>query len=191
MPEHWAYAVIRFKNNHLQQLFIKRSRNHPGKVRRFLQDQVAGELGDRYDAKSFEPPYNPWDQRVCLIPDGDLFAAIREGRADIVTGTIERMDAGGIALADGGRIDADVIVTATGLKLAVLGKARISLDGQPVDFTQAFYYRSCMFSNVPNFVGIAARALTSSRGRITIAGTCISLISLVPRDGDLVPAGCC
>lgn len=154
LPARWAYAITRFKNNHLQQMFIKRSRNHPDKVRGFLQDQVAGELGERYDPQAFEPPYNPWDQRVCLIPDGDLFAAVRTGRAEIVTGTIDHVDAAGIVLDGGGRIDADAIVTATGLKLAVLGKARVSLDGDPVDFTQHFYYRNCMFSNVPNFAAL-------------------------------------
>ena len=154
LPAQVAHAIVRFKNNHLQQMFFQRSRRKPDKVRAFLQRQVARQLGERYDETAFSPPYNPWEQRVCMIPDGDMFAAMRSGKAEIVTGTIARIDSSGIALDGGGRIDADVIITATGLKLAVLGNVAISLDGQPVDFARQFYYRSCMFSDIPNFAAL-------------------------------------
>ena len=154
LPERWAYALTRAKNSRLQNMLIKRSRQKPEAVARFLQGQVRDQLGKDYRAEHFTPPYNPWEQRMCLIPDGDLFTAIREHRAEIVTGEIERVETDGVRLADGTHLSADIIVTATGLKLAVLGNVSVSLDGAPVDFSEHFYYRNCMFSNVPNLAAL-------------------------------------
>jgi len=152
--ERLGYALTRIKNTRLQDMFIRRSRRQPEAVRDFLEGQVRDELGAAYDPRAFSPPYDPWDQRVCLVPDADLFAAIRDGRADVVTGTIERVEPDGVRLADGRLIAADAIVTATGLRLATLGKIAVSLDGAPVDFSQRYYYRNCMFSNVPNLAAL-------------------------------------
>ncbi len=154
LPARWAYALTRAKNTRLQNMFIKRSRRKPHSVARFLHGQIRNQLGEAYEADHFTPPYNPWEQRLCLIPDGDLFTAIRDGRAEIVTGQIERVDSQGIRLADCRFLDADIVVTATGLKLAVLGNTQVSLDGVPVDFSEHFYYRNCMFSNVPNLAAL-------------------------------------
>ncbi|MEZ5743653.1 MAG: NAD(P)/FAD-dependent oxidoreductase [Sphingomonadaceae bacterium] len=154
LPEKLAYALTRAKNSRLQQMFIHRSRSKPEQVGQFLKKQVSGQLGDAWREEDFTPPYNPWEQRLCLIPDGDLFAAIAEGSASIATGEIAQVEANGIALKDGTRIEADVIVTATGLRLASLGKAAVSIDGTPVDFAEHYYYRNCMFSNVPNLAAL-------------------------------------
>jgi monooxygenase len=154
LPAGWAHRINRMKNTVLQHMFIQRARTKPEAVKDYLHGQLAGELGPDFSRSDFTPPYRPWEQRMCLVPDGDLFKAIKAGKAEIVTGTIERVDRGGVALTDGRRIDADVIVTATGLRLAVLGKIAVSIDGAPIDFTQHWYYRNCMFSNVPNFAAL-------------------------------------
>ncbi|MDT0507142.1 NAD(P)/FAD-dependent oxidoreductase [Novosphingobium sp. MMS21-SN21R] len=154
MPEKWAYKITRFKNVKLQNLVFKRARSHPDKVKAFLTKQIKAALGDKYDAKTFTPPYDPWDQRLCLVPDGDLFKAIKANKASIVTDHIDRFDASGIKLKSGKHLGADVIVTATGLKLNMAGNIGISVDGVPVDFADHYYYKGVMFSNVPNLAAI-------------------------------------
>ncbi|WP_068073171.1 flavin-containing monooxygenase [Novosphingobium lentum] len=150
LPEKLAYTITRFKNVRMQDFIFKQARTKPEKVKEFLTKQAKQELGDKYDAAAFTPPYNPWEQRLCLIPDGDLFKAIKAGKADIVTDHIDRFDATGIQLKSGKHLDADTIITATGLKLAIAGKIAVSVNGAPVDFSERFYYKGCMFSNVPN-----------------------------------------
>ncbi len=154
MPEKWAYRLIRFKNIHLHNFLFKRARAHPQGVANFLQGKLREELGDHYRAEDFTPPYNPWEQRLCLVPEGDMFKAMKAGKASIVTGKIAKVDGRGISLEDGRRLDADVIVTATGLRLAVLGKIALSLDGKPVTISDHWYYRDCMFSDIPNFAAL-------------------------------------
>lgn len=155
LPERWAYAITRWKNIRLHQFLFRRAREAPEGVARFLLGKVREAVGEeRFRKEDFTPPYGPWEQRLCLVPDGDLFTAIREHRADIVTGKIARVDETGIVLEDGKRLEADVIVTATGLRLAVAGKIAVSLDGEPVNFADRFYYRSAMFSNVPNLAAL-------------------------------------
>ncbi len=154
LPARWAHALNRTKNALMQHTFVQRSRSRPEAVKAFLHHQLEQELGPDFDRTDFTPPYAPWNQRLCLVPDGDLFKAMKAGTASIATGEIETVDATGIVLKDGQRIDADIIVTATGLRLAVLGKIAVSLDGVPVDFSERFYYRNCMFSNVPNFAAL-------------------------------------
>ena len=150
LPETWAYAITRFRNVRMQDWVFKMARTKPERVKAALTKAAMDQLGDKYDAEAFTPPYNPWDQRLCLIPDGDLFEAIKADKAAIVTDKIERFDASGIVLASGRHLDADLIVTATGLKLAVAGKIAVSVDGEPVDFAQRYYYNNAMFSNLPN-----------------------------------------
>jgi cation diffusion facilitator CzcD-associated flavoprotein CzcO len=150
LPDSWAYALVRFKNVRMQKFFFNRARSQPDKVGAFLKDKVRDALGGQMNEADFTPPYNPWDQRLCLVPDADMFTAMREGKAEIVTDRIERFDETGILLASGRHIEADVIVTATGLKLAVAGKAAFAVDGERVDWHRHFYYKGSMFSNVPN-----------------------------------------
>jgi cation diffusion facilitator CzcD-associated flavoprotein CzcO len=116
---------------------------------------VRQHLGPDYDvATHFTPRYDPWDQRLCLVPDADLFRAIREGRASVETAAIERFTERGIRLASGRELPADLIVTATGLVLELLGGVRVEVDGRPVDLAQALTYKGVMFSDVPNLISV-------------------------------------
>ena len=150
LPEKLAYRVTRWKNITLQHLGFKRARTKPEKMKQFLHKRIEKALGPDYDRASFTPPYDPWDQRLCLIPDDDLFDAMKKGRAEIVTGHIAAFEQGGVRLKDDRHLPADIVVTATGLKLAVAGKIAISQNGEPVDLAERFYYKGCMFSNLPN-----------------------------------------
>ncbi len=153
LPERWAYGVTRWKNISLQRFFYNRTRKQPEKAKAALLKRVRDELGDSYDVEThFTPTYNPWDQRLCLVPDSDLFRAIRTRKADVVTDRIDHFDETGIVLQSGQRVDADIIVSATGLELEVLGGARFSVDGEPVDFAQTWTYKGLGYSGVPNLV---------------------------------------
>ncbi|WP_228765981.1 flavin-containing monooxygenase [Sphingopyxis solisilvae] len=154
LPEKLAYRITRFKNVKLQDIGFRRAREKPEKVKDFLTKKLKDALGDRYDEQAFTPPYNPWDQRLCLVPDADFFNAMKDDKASVVTDHIERFDATGIQLKSGRHLDADIIVTATGLKLAVAGKIPVRVDGALVDWSEHFYYKACMFSNVPNFSAV-------------------------------------
>ncbi len=150
LPEKLAYRITRWKNVRMQDLAFKLARNKPDKVKKTLKAAIEKALGPDYDEATFTPPYDPWDQRLCLVPDADLFEAMKAGKASIVTGRIARFTQTGVELESGEGIAADIIVTATGLKLAVAGKIAISVDDEPVDFSERFYYKGCMFSNLPN-----------------------------------------
>ena len=151
LPAKAAYALTRLKNVRMQNYLFGKSRSAPEGMKAFLHKQIEDQLGSDFDRAAFTPPYNPWEQRMCLIPDGDLFGALRSGKAEIVTARIARVDETGILLEDGRHLDADIIVTATGLRIVMLGKMTLSLDGRPVNPAKHFFYNSCMFSNVPNF----------------------------------------
>ena len=151
LPERLAYRVTRWKNTILQQFFYRRARRAPKQVKKWLLRQVQQALGPDYDVgKHFTPSYNPWDQRLCLVPNGDLFTAIKSGRASVVTDPIATWDERGIQLESGARLDADIIVTATGLQLVTLGEVAFSVDGAPVDFSKTWSYKGFAFSDVPN-----------------------------------------
>jgi monooxygenase len=151
LPEKVAYSLTRWKNTTMQQFVYKRSRTEPDKMKNLLLKGVHDALGPDYDvATHFTPSYNPWDQRLCLVPNGDLFTAINNGRASVVTDRIDHVDAQGIVLESGNRIDADVIVTATGLNLVTLGQVAFSVDGTPVDFSTTWTYKGIAYSQVPN-----------------------------------------
>ncbi|QYU70144.1 NAD(P)/FAD-dependent oxidoreductase [Leptolyngbya sp. 15MV] len=150
LPERLAYKITRWKNIKLQDYSFKLARNKPQKVKDGLHKRIRKSMGADYDLTPFTPPYNPWEQRLCLVPDDDLFEAIKRGRASVVTGRISRFVQGGVELDNGEMLEADIIVTATGLRLAVGGKIAVSQDGVPVNFAERFYYKGCMFSNLPN-----------------------------------------
>jgi cation diffusion facilitator CzcD-associated flavoprotein CzcO len=117
--------------------------------------RISDELGKDYDVgRHFTPAYYPWEQRLCLVPDGDLFEAIREGRASVVTDQIETLTESGIQLKSGGELKADIIVTATGLVLEILGGVEVSVDGERVDFSKTFSYKGVMYSDVPNLASV-------------------------------------
>ncbi len=150
LPEETAYRLVRWKNITLQGFAFRRAMARPRQFGNMLMKPVRRALGGRFNPVDFTPPYNPWEQRICLVPDSDFFAAITAGQASIVTDRIDHFDAGGIVLASGQRLDADVIVTATGLKLAVAGKVAFRVDGRAVHWPDHIYYKNCMFSGLPN-----------------------------------------
>jgi cation diffusion facilitator CzcD-associated flavoprotein CzcO len=153
LPERWAYAITRWKNVDFQQRVYRRTRTDPEFVKKRLLDMVRKELGPDYDIEThFTPRYNPWDQRLCLIPNSDLFEALRTGRASMVTDQIDTFTENGILLKSGRTLEADIVVTATGLNLAILGEAEVSVDGEAVDFAQKWSYKGLMYSDVPNLV---------------------------------------
>ena len=153
LPEQLAYRLIRWKNIQFQRWVYRQTRVKPDKVRAKLLGMVRKQLGPDYDVdKHFTPSYKPWDQRLCLVPDTDLFKAIRSGKAEVATDEIERFSAEGVVLKSGRTLPADIIVTATGLELVLLGGARFSVDGVPIDFPSCWSYRGMMFSDVPNLV---------------------------------------
>ena len=151
LPEKLAYAIARWRNVLLQQLFFNVARRWPKRVRKLLMDGVRKLVGPDYDVDThFNPTYDPWDQRLCFVPDADLFDAIREERASVVTDHIETFTETGIRLQSGRELSADLIVTATGLDLQFLGGIELSVDGRRVDLAQAMTYKGMMFSDVPN-----------------------------------------
>ena len=146
-----AYHTIRWRNVMLGMFFFQLSRRNPEKVKRMIRRGVKAALGEDYDiATHFTPRYNPWDQRLCLVPDGDLFEAIKNKSASVVTNQIERFTKSGIKLKDGSELEADIIVTATGLNLQVLGGLEVMVDGRKVDFGRTLNYKGMMYSDVPN-----------------------------------------
>jgi cation diffusion facilitator CzcD-associated flavoprotein CzcO len=153
LPESLAWRLARWKSTRMQHWVYRRTRKAPEKVRSHLLEAVRRELGDAAMA-DFTPRYDPWDQRLCLIPNGDLFAALRDGRARVVTGEIERITAGGVRVKDGEEIAADVLVSATGLELQVMGGIDFLVDGRPFDFPGSWSYRGMMCSGLPNLVSV-------------------------------------
>ena len=153
LPGRWAHGLLRWWNSRLGHFLYQRTRTRPEGVKRFLLKGVRRELGDDYDIeRDFVPSYNPWDQRLCLVPNGDFFQAIKSQRASIVTDQIVQFTAHGIRLASGRELPADVIVTATGLNMLVQGGIEFHVDGQRIDLAKTFTYKGMMNSDVPNMV---------------------------------------
>ncbi len=151
LPAMLAYRMTRWKNVVLGMFYFRLSRRRPELVKQRMISGVRHALGADYDVGlHFTPSYKPWDQRVCLVPDGDLFQAIRTGRASVVTDHIERFTETGVLLKSGARLDADLIVTATGLDLQVLGGISVSVDGAMINLARTMNYKGMMFSDVPN-----------------------------------------
>ena len=153
LPEKVAYAITRWKNIEFQQWTFRQSRKHPDRVKRKLLKWVRKELGKDYDVEThFTPMYNPWEERLCLVPNNDLFGAIRSGKASVVTDQIDCFTENGITLQSGETLDADIIITATGLELRVLGDVSFVVDGQPIHMPDTFTYRGFMSAGVPNVI---------------------------------------
>lgn len=151
LPGQWAYNIIRWRNVMFQQFFFGQTRKNPEKARERLLGMVRDELGPDYDiAKHFTPAYNPWEQRLCLVPDADLFTALKSGKASVETDHIERFTETGILLKSGKELPADIIVTATGLNLIFMNGVNVSIDGARVDPGKLLNYKGVMLSNVPN-----------------------------------------
>jgi monooxygenase len=151
LPEALAYAVIRWKNVLRQLLVYQACQKLPQRMRKILMDLVRRQLPEGYEVeKHFGPRYNPWDQRLCLVPNGDLFRTIRRGQTEVVTDTVERFTAGGVKLTSGRELAADIIITATGLNLQLFGGASVTVDGEAVDLTRTMAYKGMMLSGLPN-----------------------------------------
>ncbi|MFK7915881.1 MAG: flavin-containing monooxygenase [Pseudomonadales bacterium] len=153
LPEKWAYGLTRFKNTQMQAYMYNKTRTEPEKVKAQLLDMVRAELGPDFDVeKHFTPTYNPWDQRLCLVPNADLFKVLRDGRASVETEAIEGFTEKGLLLGNGKELEADIVVTATGLNLTVLSGVQFEVDNAAVNFPDTFAYKGMMFSDVPNLV---------------------------------------
>ncbi len=151
LPSMLAYGLTRWKRVLLGMYVFRLCRTDPAKMKRLLLGGVRMALGPDYDVKThFTPRYNPWEQRLCLVPDGDFFQSIKSGRARVVTEQIECFNAQGILLTSGQQIDADLIVTATGLNLQVLGGMQLSVDGVVQDMSKTMNYKGLMYSGIPN-----------------------------------------
>jgi cation diffusion facilitator CzcD-associated flavoprotein CzcO len=146
-----AHKLVRARAAFGEGVAIFQARRSPESVKQQIREVASGNLPEGYDIdRHFTPRYNPWDQRMCLIPDADLYTAIRDGHAEVVTGHIDHVDRTGIALKSGEHLDADIIVTATGLQLQALGGTTISIDGTEIDTRDRFVYKSHMLDDVPN-----------------------------------------
>ena len=156
LPLGLAYALARWKNVLLGMVFYQLCKRRPDKARAMILAGVRQELGPDYDvARHFAPRYAPWDQRLCLVPDGDLFQSIREGRVSVVTDEIERFTPHGLRLKSGQEVEADLVVTATGLALKLLGGMTLEVDGRAVDPAATVTYKGMMMSDVPNLATVS------------------------------------
>jgi len=146
-----AYDLTRWKNVTRQALLFQMSRYFPNAVKKLLRKMVHQWLGDDFDIDThFNPRYNPWDQRLCLVPDGDLFRSLRKGTSSIVTDHIERFTEKGIELKSGDFLEADIIISATGLEMLLLGGIKIAVDGEEKTLSDSLTYKGMMFSGIPN-----------------------------------------
>jgi cation diffusion facilitator CzcD-associated flavoprotein CzcO len=157
IPDEWTHEIVRRKVLFEQALFTRRCVSEPEVVRKELLAGVRAALGPGHEAlveEHFNPRYRPWQQRIAFVPDGDLFKAVREGKASVVTDQIERFEPGGVRLQSGKLLEADVIVTATGFELSVMGDIAFAVDGRSVDFAKTVGWRGAMFSGVPNMAWV-------------------------------------
>jgi len=155
IDEAWIHEIVRRKILYEQSAFTERCLAEPEAVKRDLLAGVRHYLGKDFDiATHFTPSYRPWRQRIAFIPDGDLFQAIAGGKASVVTDEIERFNATGIRLKSGRQLDADIVITATGFNLSVMGDIDFTIDGEPLDFAETVTYRGMMFTGVPNLAWV-------------------------------------
>jgi monooxygenase len=151
LPGKLAYSVVRWKNVLLTMLSFQLSRRRPRLMKALIRKGLERQLPPGYDIEThFNPSYNPWDQRLCLVPDGDLFESIRDARASVITDQIDTFTEKGIKLASGAELAADVIVTATGLNLLALGGVQFTVDGRNIELSETMSYKGMMLSGVPN-----------------------------------------
>jgi monooxygenase len=151
LPSKLAYNLSRWKNILLSISFYNAAQKWPKGVKKLIQKGIKRQLGSNFDMKHFDPQYNPWDQRLCVVPDSDLFRAIRNQKVEIVTDTIKRFTPEGILLNSGTELKADIIVTATGLQLQMLGGMTLHKNGEKINFAKHHFYRGVMGSDLPNF----------------------------------------
>ena len=151
LPADRAYAAIRWKNVHTSTLMYEFMRKRPARTKALLRRLAIKRLPDGFDVDThFRPSYDPWDQRMCMVPDGDFFDAVRAGTADVATDHVQAFTASGLRLRSGAELEADIVVTATGLNLAPLGGIQLTVDGEPVAIPERVAYKGMMLDGVPN-----------------------------------------
>lgn len=199
LPSKLAYALVRWRNVLFQLYFFNAARKNPAQAKERVLTMLAEHLPPETIAAHFTPRYNVWDQRLCLVPDADLFAALNAGTASVATDTIRAFDANGILLNSGARLDADIIVTATGLELQLLSDVAFTVDGRAVDLAQTFNYKGMMYSDVPNLASSFGytNASWTLKADLTCGYVCRLLNTMTKRGlrqatpriaGDLEPA---
>ena len=189
VDETWIHEIVRRRILRDQDIFTRRTFTEPEKTKQELLSGARHYLGPDYDIDThFTPPYRPWRQRIAFIPDGDLFRRVREGSASVVTDEIAEFDATGITLRSGGHLDADVIVTATGFHLSVMGDIAFSVDGTPLDFADTITYRGMMFTGVPNLAWVFGylRAAWTLRADLVADFVCRLLNHMKSRQARMV-----
>jgi cation diffusion facilitator CzcD-associated flavoprotein CzcO len=189
VDESWIHEIVRRRIMRDSDIFARRSFDQPDAVQAELLEAAKSYLGPEYDIhKDFTPNYRPWRQRIAYIPDGDLFRAIAAGQASVVTDEIENFDAAGLQLKSGGRLDADIIVTATGFNLSVLGDIAFSIDASPLDFADTVTYRGMMFTGVPNMAWVFGyfRAAWTLRADLVADFVCRLLNHMKARQARIV-----
>jgi cation diffusion facilitator CzcD-associated flavoprotein CzcO len=154
VDETWIHEIVRRKILKEQDTFTRLTFAYPERVKQELLGAIQAILGPDYDMKHFTPRYRPWQQRLAYVPDADLFEGIRSGKASVVTGEIERFTRTGVLLKTGETLDADIVITATGFNLSVLGDIAFEIDGEPLDFHDTVTYRGMMFTGVPNMAWV-------------------------------------
>jgi cation diffusion facilitator CzcD-associated flavoprotein CzcO len=155
LPAKTACAIARWKNVLAGMYFYRLCKRNPERAKTMIFDGVRAELGQGYDvATHFTPRYNPWDQRLCLAPNGDFFQSIRAGQTTVVTDDIATFTETGLELGSGRKLEADLVITATGLNLQVLGGAQLDVDGQPADPATTLSYKGVLFSDIPNLASV-------------------------------------
>jgi cation diffusion facilitator CzcD-associated flavoprotein CzcO len=170
VDETWIHEIARKKILFDQDQFTRRSFEEPETLKEELLTGVRAFLGPDYDMTHFTPRYRPWRQRIAFVPDGDLFQGIAAGKATMVTDEIDRLTEGGVLLKSGKELKADVIITATGFNLSVLGDIPFSVDGEPVNFADTVTYRGMMFTGVPNMVWVFGYFRASWTLRVDLLG---------------------
>jgi len=154
IKEEWIHEIVRRQRLKFGQMFTERSFNDPDAVKQELLSGISALVGPEITAAHFTPTYRPWRQRIAFVPDGDIFQKVREGKASVVTDEIDRFTEKGILLKSGAELEADIIITATGFDLSVLGDIAVTVDGKPLDLAKTVTYRGMLFTGVPNLVWV-------------------------------------
>jgi cation diffusion facilitator CzcD-associated flavoprotein CzcO len=154
IPEEWIHEIVRRQRLKMGKLFTQMALDYPDAAKAQLLAGVSAFVGEEITAQHFTPSYRPWRQRIAFVPDGDIFKAVKAGEAEVVTDEIERFTETGILLKSGAALEADIIVTATGFNLCVLGDVAFSVDSRKIDFADTVTYRGMMFTNVPNMAWV-------------------------------------
>lgn len=192
LPEDVAYKLTRARNIGVQRAVYAVAQKQPQLLRKFLLQSIKMQLKGKVDMKHFTPEYNPWDQRLCVVPDGDLFKILRDGRASVETDQIEKFTANGVQLKSGKHLEADIVVSATGLNIQILGGIKATIDGKPLNTSEHMLYQGVMVSDVPNMAMIIGYINASWTLKVDIASEYVCrLLNFMDEKGykEVIPQG--